>query len=265
MRTLTLIMAYFDNAGQFAEQQRVWMSYPPEIRARLHVVVVDDASSKPHRLSRKRVTVDGLASLRLYRLLKKARWNWLACRNLGASVATTEWLLLTDMDHVLPVETLQRLLDGPLDPQNVYRFSRVDALRPWPYTLAECQSYKPHNDTWLLTKAMFDYDDGRKFVCGYDERLSGCYGSSGEFRDRLFACAKAHVQLPEVVIRYPREIIADASTLPSVYTRKNDPVNDDELQRRKEARAQDPHWRPKRGTFPSESVYSTLEAEVGAC
>lgn len=250
MRELTIVLPFFMNVGMLAEQQAIWASYPDELRARLHVIVVDDCSPKGARLSRKALNCPGLASFRAYRLLKKKRWNWLACRNLGAQLATTEWLLLTDIDHAVPLVTLNRILQGPLDPLNVYRFARVDAPRPWPYALEACAAYKPHNDTWLMTRALF-FDER---IGGYDERLSGCYGTSGEFKDRALAAARAHVRLAEPVIRYPREVIADASTLPSVYTRKNDPVNDDELQRRKAGRAKIPDWRPLHGLIPYEEV-----------
>lgn len=255
MRELTIVLPFFCNLGMLAEQLRVWADYPAELRARLHVVIVDDCSPKAVRLSRKVLTGEGLASLRAYRLLKKKRWNWLACRNLGARVATTDWLLLTDIDHVVPPVTLQRLLDGPLDPLHVYRFTRVDAPHRWPYALDACPAYKPHNDTWLMTRALF-FDER---IGGYDERLSGCYGTSGEFRDRALAAARAHVRLAEPVIRYPREIIPDASTSPTVYTRKNDPVNDNDLRRRKELRDRIKNWRPLHGLVPYELIYSSVE------
>lgn len=248
MRALTLVLPYFCNMRMLAEHQAVWSDYPAEMRAHLHAIVVDDCSPKGHRPSRKSLTVDGLGSLRLYRLLTKARWNWLACRNLGVSEATTEWVLLTDIDHVMPAETLRRIVVGDLDPRNVYRLSRVDAPRPWPYGLAECSAYKIHPNTWLMTRTMFDK------VGGYDERLSGCYGTDGEFRDRVHANAMAVVALPDVLIRYPREIIADAST--TIYTRKNDPVNDADLLKRRQARALIPNWTPIRGSFPWEQVAS---------
>lgn len=253
MRELTLVLPHFQNLGMLAEQQRIWASYPDGLRSRLHVVVVDDCSPKGHRPTEKSVMVDGIGSLRIYRLLAKKRWNWLACRNLGAKVAQDGWLLLTDIDHALPVETLSRLLDGDLDSKNAYRFKRVTATKPWPYKLSDCTDYKPHNDTWLMTRALFFHDG----VGGYDERLSGCYGTSGEFRDRVMATAKAHVILNEAMIRYPREIISDASTHPSVYTRKNDPKNDEMLRDLKERRAKIQNWRPLHGLVPFEQVYST--------
>lgn len=257
MRELTIVLPYFQNAGMLVEQQAIWSSYPADVRSRVHVIVVDDCSPAESRIEPSALTCEGLASFRAYRLLKKVRWNWLACRNLGAKLATTEWLLLTDIDHGLPLVTLRRILDGALDPMKVYRFARVDAPHPWPYKLKDCSPYKQHNDTWMMTRAMFFHDR----IWGYDEDLAGCYGSSGEFKDRVMATARAHVGVIEPIIRYPRSVIPDASTSPSVYTRKGDPVNDAELQRRKRARAETPNWRPKHGLFPYEEVASMIAAD----
>jgi hypothetical protein len=287
VRDLTLVLPHFMNLGMLDEQQKIWAAYPAELRARLHVIVVDDCSPKGSRPSPKCVFVKGLASFRIFRLLKKERWNWLACRNLGAKFATTDWLLLTDIDHGIPAGTLAPLLTEPLDPWTAYRFMRVTATRPWPYEVETAQPYrgysdpsqcwaekkppipagwplsaltpwKPHNDTWLLTRAMFFYDDGRKFVCGYDERLSGFYGSSGEFRDRLLDVA-GHQVRHEMIVRYPREIVSDASTDPRLYTRKGDPLNDAGISERKRIRAMTPGWRPLHGRIPYESVYTSEE------
>lgn len=249
MRELTLVLPHFMNLGMLAEQHRVWAAYPDELKARLHVIVVDDASPKGHRPSVKHLPNVGLASERLYRIVPpKVRWNWLACRNLGHSEATTEWVLFTDIDHVLPADTLRRLVTGDLDPDCVYRTARVDAVRPWPYALSDCTPYKPHPNTWLMTRAMYDR------IGGYDERLSGCYGTDGEFRDRVYTHAKAVVSLAEPLIRYPREIVADASTDPTVYTRKNDPVNNADLEHRRQQRSAIKDWRPVRLSFPWELV-----------
>lgn len=246
MRALTLILPHFKNLGMLVEHQRIFASYPEDLRAQLHVIVVDDGSPKGYRPSQKMLTTSGLASQRIYRILDHIPWDWLSCRNRGVAEATTDWVLLTDIDHALPVETLRWLLTATLDVAAVYRLSRVDAPRRWPYRLAECPPYKMHPNTWLLTRAMYD------LVGGYDERLSGCYGTDGEFRDRIYGKARAVITVDPVLIRYPREIIPDASTVG--YLRKNNPANDEELRLRREARALIPGWKPIRGAARFEHV-----------
>lgn len=245
-RAITLVMAHFMNCGMLREHQRIWSAYPLDLAASLHVIVIDDCSPKGHRPSHKMADVERLASVRLFRLLVKARWNWLACRNLGVDRATTEWVLLTDIDHALPVETLTTLTTMDLDRDCVYRLARVDAPRLWPYRLSECPPYKVHPNTWIMTREMYDR------VGGYDETLSGLYGTDAEFRERVQSSARSVVMLPDVMVRYPRTVLPDAST--TIYTRKNDPVNDAELRRRREERSQMAGWRPRRLTFPYEEI-----------
>lgn len=244
MTALTFICAFYENPGMLVEQQRTWRAYPGELKDRFHAIVVDDCS--PTRPALPAVADTGIASFRLYRTGVDVRWNWLFGRNLGVSEATTPWVLLTDIDHVMPAETLRTILDEPLDDRCVYRFSRVDAPRSGPFDLSECTPYKPHPNTWLMTRAMFER------VGGYDERLSGCYGTDGEFRDRVTASSRAVVMRSDVMIRYSREVLADASTVG--LTRKNDRDNDADLRRRRDARAADPHWRPVRVSFPWERL-----------
>lgn len=250
MRDLTLVLPYYRNLGMFLEHQTIWATFPEELRARLRVILVDDGSPKAFRIPHKAITITGLGSFRRYRILKDVRWNWLACRNLGVHEATTDWVLLTDIDHVLLAKTVEQVTTMDLDPANVYRLGRVDAPHPWPYTVADCavrEAKRFHPNTWLLTRSMFDR------IGGYDERLSGCYGTDGEFKDRVREHAKAVVQLGDVLtIRYGREILPDASTIG--FTRKNDPANDADLQQRRVKRALDPNWRPLRLSFPWERV-----------
>jgi hypothetical protein len=254
MNAITFISGFYKNLGMFAEQQRVWAAYPSDLKPYAHAVITDDGSPKGFRLGRKAVADVGIASVQVYRTLVDVRWNWLFCRNLGVTKALTDWVLLTDIDHVLPAETLRALVEADLDPQVVYRPSRIDAPRPWPYTLDECpvrEHKRYHPNSWLMTRAMFAK------IGGYDERLSGLYGTDGEFRDRVHQQSARVVLLTDPMIRYGREILPDAST--TDFTRKNDPSNDDELIRRRHARAQLPDWRPLTVTFPYEHIV-TLRA-----
>jgi len=231
MRPITLVLPFYENQGMLREQQRVWRAYPEDIKAQLHVVVVDDGSPRDPALPV--VEPTGIASFRLYRIRVDVRWNWLACRNFGVHVATTEWVLLTDIDHVVPERTLRALMTETLDKTVVYRFSRVDAPALTPY--------KPHPNSWFLTRRMYDA------IGGYDERFSGYYGTDAEFRDRVQRTARAVVLRPDPLIRYPREVIADASTTTYGRKEKRDHVN---VARIREARARIPHWKTKRLTFP---------------
>lgn len=236
MRAITLILPYYLNRGMLEEQQRQWAALPADLQSQIHVIVVDDGSPIDPAASAWHPPA-GFASSRLYRIGVDVRWNWLACRNLGVAEASTEWVLLTDIDHVVPEATWHALMTNPMSPRTVYRFSRVDA--------PDLTPYKPHPNSWCLTRKMFDR------IGGYDERFSGYYGTDADFRDRVESKAEAVVLREDVLIRYPREVIADAST--TTYGRKEEQDRAN-VKRIREARAIIRKWRPLRLTFPWERL-----------
>lgn len=205
MNNVTLILSYYINPGMLADHYARWAAYPDDLKAHLRVIVVDDGSPTGAAMDVERP--EGLPDLRIYRMRKDIRWGQDGCRNLGADEAKTKWLLLTDMDHALPVETLRAVVAAPLRKNNVYRFGRVSAPAMAPY--------KPHPNSWLMTGEMYDR------IGGYDERFLGYYGSDGQFRNGVVSALKGVgeiVMLDDVLIRVPREVTADAST--TVYGRK---------------------------------------------
>lgn len=247
MRTITLIYPYYENPNMLQQQLRHLAGLPEEIRQNLHLIIVDDGSPQFPLSKYIWPTEDnaqlfgipasfGLASLKVFRIMVDVRWNWIAARNLAAEKAETEWMLMTDIDHMVPAETLDWLIFGAeLDTRNTYRFKRVDAPDMTPY--------KPHPNSWLLTRKRFDQ------AGGYDERFSGYYGTDGEFRDRITAVSRKVVMLNPVLIRVPREVVPDAST--TRYERKQ-PEDREGVTRIRKLIAADPT--PHRLTFPWERI-----------
>jgi hypothetical protein len=212
-RPITLVLPYYRNAEMLGEQFELMARLPADVKGAIQLIVADDGTPAD-AVSAEAVCLPwvgkdgfngmGIADFQLFRVDVDVRWNWLTCRNIGVHHAKTEWVLLTDIDHVVPEPTWRRLQELKLNPRNVYRFSRVDA--------PELTPYKPHPNSWLMTKAKFEETGG------YDERFSGFYGTDGEFRDRVRSKASEIVMLENPLVRYPREVIADASTL--AYGRK---------------------------------------------
>jgi len=230
-------MAYYLNGGMLARQYQEWIAWPREIREQLDVVIVDDGSPSNRAIDVPRPK--GLPPLRIYAMRDDVRWNQDACRNLAASHAANEWLLLTDMDHIVSEKLIARVVCGKLKSANVYRFARVSA--------PNLQPYKPHPNSWLMTFARFEQ------IGGYDERYAGYYGTDAFFRNGV---AAALAELPgsvewlsEPVIRVPREVIPEAST--AVEFGRKSPVDGAAIRQiRDEISALPPaELRPLRGRF----------------
>lgn len=237
MRPFTLVMPYYCNGSMLVEHVRRWRELPPAIAAKLHVVIIDDGSpSNTATEALRSAILPALASFQLWRMLVDIPWNQDGCRNLGVRHAPSEWLLLTDMDHIVPSDTWRRLMNGHLNKRTVYRFARVSAPR--------MESYKPHPNSWAMTRATY-WDCG-----GYDERLRGNYGTDGDFLVRIKG-RRSIYNLDEPLIRVPREVIADAST--TSLERKR-PEEKENIRRLLAERANDPNWRPLHFNCPHERV-----------
>jgi glycosyltransferase involved in cell wall biosynthesis len=174
VRALTVVYPYYENPTFLARQMKHLAEMPEVLRNQFSVIVVDDGSPEHparHAIDWRFARLD----VRLFRIEVDVRWNWLAARNIGAHHAKTEWLLLTDMDHMIPAETMRVAVCGDLDHKIIYRFSRTGAKT------------HPHPNSWLYTKMMFWQ------IGGYDERMSGYYGSDGYYRRRCAATAPIRI------------------------------------------------------------------------
>ncbi len=222
---VTVIYPYYMNAQFFAHQVAGWMKYPDDVCAWASIIVVDDGSPAPAKRP-----PDLPVQLQMFRIQEDRRWNWLAARNIGAHHAPEGWILLTDMDHVVTAETMHALIYGIHDPRVVYALSRNEHTG---------EAIQPHSASFLMTRQMF------WAIGGYDEALSGHYGTDGEFRRRIVKHAPIHV-LTDALVRY--EHVDDASTTRYLRKQPEDAAVADIIK----SRTSD--WRPKVLSFPYQEV-----------
>lgn len=228
-KRVTLIVPYYDNPVFFAEQLAGWAKYPQELLEQVAFIVVDDGSPTTPAADVARQAHAGL-QLRIFRLDVDVRWNWIGARNRGAHEAADGWMLLTDMDHVVPADTMRAVVYGQHDPKVIYGFSRYE----W-----TGQPLFPHPNSWLMTRELFWR------VGGYDETLSGHYGTDGDIRRRFAAAAQIQI-LNDRLVRHEHR--GDSST--TRYLRKQ--PEDAAVKRLIAARGAG--WRPKALSFAAHEV-----------
>jgi hypothetical protein len=222
-------MPFYLNAGMLARQFEGWAAWPEEFKRRLEVIIVDDGSPEP--------AVDvgrpqGLPALRIYRVLVDIPWHQHGSRNLGAHVAPAGWLLMTDMDHVLEAEAAEALFARlpKLNPEAIHTLDRIEADTRKP-TLDRNGNPKPHPNSFVLTRELYWR------IGGYDEDLTGIYGTDGFFRQRAFTIGRrAHIEIP--LVRYWRDIVPDASTTTLPRKEGRDPGHKDRILKAKRDRGE---------------------------
>jgi len=127
------------------------------------------------------------------------------------------------MDHILLERTLRTLVYGQHSKGTIYRFSRIGSKT------------HPHPNSWFMTKEMYWR------VGGYDEALSGHYGTDGEYRRRC--AATAPIRIMDVPLEL-HEHEGDSST--THYKRKQP----EDAAVKGLIRARRPGWRPRTLSFP---------------
>lgn len=195
---------------------------------RIEFVICDDASpvpiAPPPKFS---------ARLQLYRIEPPhVRWSHRCATNIAAHHARGEWLLITDMDHLVQARAWQQLFTahhaGKLEHDRVYTFTRRNI---------DGTPYKPHPDSWLISRRMWN------IIGGYDTRYRGHYGQNAAFMDRVRNHAGLTIELPIALTRYTREDIPDAS-MPVDFGRKSPDDRNAVATMRRQFHADGTYWKP---------------------
>lgn len=202
MRKITFVYAYYDNPHMLSLQYNVWSSYESDLKKRVSVIIVDDASPSSPAIDVPRPNT--LPNISIYRVKENIPWHQDGARNLGAAQAENDWLFLTDMDHVMPESSLRYAMR--LNSKRAfYTFDRLDALTCRP-TLDKNGRPKPHPNTYIVSHELY------WLAGGYDEDFCGVYGTDGMFRRQLEKVGRHVHLLGTPIIRYSREVMPDAST-----------------------------------------------------
>ena len=157
IRVSVVISIY--NSHEIVRRQAMWfarMGLPDDVE----FIFVDDGSIPPFDASEYR-----LHNLRLLATGNRLAWTQGLGRNLGAEQARGEYLLMTDIDHILSRRAIDdaRAYRGPkmvfrrqigvLDAQGYLRQDRT-TLEEWGY-LWESLDASVHGNTWALPRAEF--------------------------------------------------------------------------------------------------------------
>lgn len=200
---IALVFAYYDNPSMLEFQWKQIAGYSPAVRRRIEVIVVDDAS--PHSPAVSVPRPKSLPKHRVYRIAQDIPWNQDAARNIGAHEAKAPWLLLTDIDHVVPEETLRGLLEMEKDRKVFYTLGRTkffsDDVR------------EPHPNSYVMTRDMY------WAIGGHDEDYAGIYGKDYLFRKRALEYTREAHLSDLTLARVGTSNIPDAGT--RTITRRN--------------------------------------------
>lgn len=210
MNDLTLCVPYYRNPKMLERQIEEWNKYStwPQI------LLVDDCSPEPALPIVKKLASSALRErLQVLHTDVDIPWNREFCRNLMAKLAATDWLLMVDIDHVVPAESMEKLRGCSLKPNRFYRFRRMrvgkadetrrkDKIDPE----SEFGEIHPHVDSYLCRTK--DYWRAG----GYNERFCGVLGGGNEFLRRFESMFASEIVPGDIFLHvHTRSVVDDAS------------------------------------------------------
>lgn len=167
MTKFSIVICYYDQPKMLARQIEEWSTYPDDVE----VVLVDDASPN-HPASEVLEYWDG-CPLRIFRILEDIPWNQMGARNLGMHHAKGPWVFCADVDHVLTVDQVDKVLQYPFERKHIYYPNRTIPWEPGSQMLRACNIYFVHREDFWNTR-------------GYDERYRGNKGWSDVMLRHVF-------------------------------------------------------------------------------
>lgn len=195
-------MPYYDAPEMLMKQLEYWQQYPEWVAECVRVILVDDGSPTwPAQ-----TVLDAVGGppfpIELYRIEEDIPWNHGGARNLAFTQMQEGWALLTDIDHVLPLESVCSLLTKQLNVNCIYIPSRYRVLGA-----LDWKEIEPHSDSFILTREMFWK------VGGFDESFSGYWnGVSHLFRKHLLSICREVSVLDNIhLLFFDNTIVKDAN------------------------------------------------------
>jgi hypothetical protein len=156
---ISYITSFYFNQGDVRHLYDLLSRYnacPAAIMQYIQFILVDDCSMEsvvlPSQIN---------LNIKLLRITDDILWNQPGARNLGATLASTSKILLTDIDHYIPQELLKMLLESPVPYRQLYIFER---------TKESGEKINCHINTFFTSKSVFFKS------LGYDEQFCGNYG-----------------------------------------------------------------------------------------
>ena len=185
---ITINLSYYNQSVILRQHVECWNKYPIDVKKQFKFIIVDDCSSSSALEALKDVKHD--LDLHIYRVTQDLYCNISGARNLGAQQCTTDWMILLDMDTLIPVVTAKAILhwaNENAENNFVLKFNRIVPDHP-----GHIKNNQFHPAVCLIR--LKDYWN----IGGCDEDLVGHYGHT----DPLFW----HRSTGKISIYYARDL-----------------------------------------------------------
>ena len=197
--SLTVTFPHYQDLIALKWQLDHYVGFPTEILKCLHFFIVDDGSKDFVSVYQLVSHYIPFLSIRLFQIMQDIPFNMPLANNIVIRFATTQHILRTDIDHVIPLKTIKYVLKE-LNTMNMKTYGVFSRK-----SLEEGTYIQPHMNTHVINKELY------KLMRGYDEAYSGHYGhDDSDFLWRLQASGVTSLSLPPAYYIWQRRKIGRA-------------------------------------------------------
>jgi glycosyltransferase involved in cell wall biosynthesis len=202
---ITIIHTYYNERSFLETQIERWNHYNTPV----NIILIDDGSQiEPAESVLKEHKLNDSINFSLYRVTEDIGFNGHGCRNLGARLAQSNWLLFLDIDYTIQPSDLKRLQTETLDLNSWYQLNA---------------KFQGRGDTYM---ALNQYMIPRKLFLdsgGYDESFVPFHYGDRELLSQL-ECDYQKINIDWMFLtcrRGGRKIISDDTRSIPVYDDEN--------------------------------------------
>lgn len=117
---ITIIQTYYNERFHLETQIERWNNFNTPV----NIILIDDGSQiEPAENVLKEHTLNNNINFSLYKVTEDIGFNSHGCRNLGARLAQSNWLLFLDIDYTIQPSDLKRLQNETLDLDSWYELN----------------------------------------------------------------------------------------------------------------------------------------------
>lgn len=181
MNSITIIQTYYDDPSFLRQAIEHWKKFTVPVK----IILVDDGSEKYPAIDTMEHYRVG-RNVSLYAVEENIGFNSHGCRNLGAAVAKTDWLIFLDIDHFISPEDLQKIYHMDLDQNFWYSFKT-----------SHNNNIFPSMNSFMCSKDMFEKGGG------YNESWTPHHYGDREFLDMMDSKFQ-RIELSDIIIQCVR-------------------------------------------------------------
>lgn len=204
----TVGYTYYEDPKRLLQQIALWEDYPVEVE----IVVVDDGSTV-YPAEEYLKNIETVATVKLYKVDEDLGFNSHGCRNLIATVASSDFILFLDIDCLLSANDVGYLRTVTFNEDSIYRFGCYFSHN---YSYA----WNGHVNVFIVNKKKY-WEAG-----GYDESYTGHHYGDREFLEKLDAITnqRSLVPLSINVTRGKRKLIFDSNLTLAKYDNEENTI-----------------------------------------